>query len=198
MATKGLQRILTVCENLINLNFPGLPQDGVEAIKYFLSSEPLLSHIGRNLGMDDMIIAQSYPYSNDIIHRAFCACVEVISKHRSEENGRKFIKEFVCSQLISRDIFQIWKLDVETAETHVNEILNTKSMEKAEARLLHQANVDTVLPCFSVAFFSQKQFLASGSGESITEARREAAINSLRYLLGINSENKLPISQTLR
>ena len=189
---RGQNRLREIASSFLMHEYPSLPENALVAVSNYLLSEKVLSKIGRKLGLDDLIIAADYPYNDSVVHRSFCALVETIAVNRSSHHAAQFVDDFVCSELITEDIFMIWKPP--NAEEELNSVLLHKNMATAEPRYMYGASTCSVLPAISICFFSDKNFLGSGTAESIEEAKNEAAINSMKFLLNSNWESKKPVS----
>ncbi|XP_075252951.1 large ribosomal subunit protein mL44-like [Convolutriloba macropyga] len=188
----GRDRVYEITKMFLLEFYPTLPQEAIKAVCENLASETNLSHVGRHLGIEDLIIGAGYPYTDTVIYRAVCALIETIAKQRSSKNAAQFIHDFICTQLITKDLFQIWR--PLNPETILNEILKSNNAGPIECRLIYEASTQSVLPVFTVGVFSNKQILAAGSGNSIVEAQKDAYLNSIKFVLNLNWETYKPVS----
>ncbi len=195
VAEKGSARLYECVKAFTKNTYPSFPDEAIKSITSYLTSETEIAKIAQNIGIADMIIASMYPYPDDVLYRAFCALVETIASQRTSKSATNFIQDFVCSQLISEDVLKIWNPD--NPELVLNKLLANQNKEPAEPRLVYSASPETILPAITVGFFSNKQFIGSGCGETIDEAREEAALNCLREVLNYNWECASPITFTI-
>lgn len=191
----GLKRIFYVSKLFVSELYPLLPEEALNAVCNVLTSERELRSVGKNLGIEDLIIAASYPYEKHVISKALCALVETLAKHRSSQHATQFVHDFICSQLITKDIMQLW--NPEYPEALLNELLGARNKQPAEPRLIFETEVKGPLPMYTVGIFSDKKILATGSGETINIAKHEAMFSAIKVLLEINRDHCSPISTNI-
>jgi len=181
-----------VLQNALRTVLPALPEEGIQAVKEYLSSEDVLAHISFHIGTKDLILSLEYPpYKSEFAH-AVKALIGAI--HRgSEERAVKFIQEIVITQLVGKDICEIW--DVRNPMGVLATILGNMDMAEPESRLLWQSGPSTLLASFTVGIYSNQQLMGSFAGESVEIAEEMAARDALRRLFRLSdSAAPLPVS----
>ena len=109
----------------------------------------------------------------------------------------RFLLDFVVPCLHGKDILDdIWK-PTDPMLLLTNE-MRLRSKALPEARLSKQSGINTVLPVFYVALFSDAEFLAESAGESIPLAETDAARQALKKLYNIHPNSAvLPMGMTV-
>ena len=75
----------------------------------------------------------------------------------------------------------------------LNDLISKERETTVEPRIIGQAGKNTILSAYEIAVYSNKQFLGSGFGQTIEEAKDVAAMNALCRMFGL-----LDSSQPLR
>lgn len=165
---------------------PYLPEEGVDAIKNFLTTEEMLAHISFHVGTKDLILSKEYPPSRATMANVLRSLVGALSLSESalDGNGKDravgFILDVVGSQLHGKDITDIW--DVENAVGVLTQILTNDGRSHPEFRLLWASGQDTILACFHIGVYCDKELIGQSPGESVEIAQDMAARDCLRRL----------------
>jgi len=192
LAEAGGAVLEDVLQSGLRIVLPALPEEGIQAVKEYLSSEDVLANISFHIGTKDLIFSLEYPPLKSEFAHAFKALIGAI--HRSsEERAVKFIQEIVITQLIGKDICEIW--DVRNPMGALATILSNMDMAEPESRLLWQSGPSTLLASFTVGIYSNQQLMGSFAGESLEIAEDMAARDALRRLFRLtDSAAPLPVS----
>ena len=63
----------------VRIALPNIPEEGVEAIKNYLTSDEMLSRISFHIGTKDLILSKEYPPSRETYANVFKAIVGALS-----------------------------------------------------------------------------------------------------------------------
>ena len=136
-----------------------------------------------------MVKSPVYPLTDDLLVSSFYACLAAISQADGPVVAGRLLLDFVVPQLVGKDILHdIWK--PKDPMNLLIEELRKRSLEPPEARLVHEVGVNTVMPCFVVALFCDKEFLAESGAESVVLAEIDAAKIALRKMFKIEETGK--------
>ncbi|KAM9801121.1 large ribosomal subunit protein mL44 [Neosynchiropus ocellatus] len=170
-------------------SFPDLPGEGVESVVGHLTSVEVVCYVAKNLGMDDLTMSAEFPIPDDVLHATFMAVIGALHESSGAERTGFFLRDFLISQLIGKDLFDIWT--VKNPMGLLVAELTQRNVPPPEPRLIRSAGSSTVLPLYFVGLYSDKKFLSQGPGETLTAAEDEAARVALRKLYGY-TENRKP------
>ncbi|XP_058268819.1 39S ribosomal protein L44, mitochondrial [Hemibagrus wyckioides] len=170
-------------------NLPSLPEDGVAAIVSHLTGSEVMCHIARNLAVEELAMTAEFPVPEDVLQATFFAVIGALEQSSGSERAGLFIRDFLVTQLIDKDLFDMWKV-VNPMGLLVEE-LSRRGASPPEPRLLQSSGASTVLPLYFVGLYCDKKLLAHGPGETLSAAEDEAARVALRKLFGY-TENRKP------
>lgn len=103
----------------------------------------------------------------------------------------RFALDFIIPCLNGKDIIDdLWK--PKDPMSLLCDEMKKRSKSLPEARLVRQSGINTVLPVFNIALFSDKELLAESGGESIPLAEQDAAKIALRKIYNVQN-NAAPI-----
>lgn len=174
-----------------------VPEEGIVAVRDFLISDYLLSYVSSNIGTKDLIFSAEYPPSESTFAETFRALIGGIASDDSVAAAENFVLDFVCPQLIDKDVFEIWEFENPLAI--LNSILQKKGDSDAESRLIFESGRNTLEAVYHVGLYSNKAFLGRGVGETLSFAEEMAAYDALRRLFHLNDSNIiLPLGETAR
>jgi len=162
---------------------PALPEQGIQAVKEYLTSEDVLSDIAFHIGCKDLIQAVEYPPLRADYAKAFQALVGALARI-DLSRAETLILDLVAVQLIGKDLNEIW--DVGNPLRVLSIILENEGMGPPEPRLLWQCGPKTILSSFTVGIYSDKQLIGEYAGESVEIAEEMAARDALRNLFKTN------------
>lgn len=86
--------------------------------------------------------------------------VQVLAEVRGLPHCKNFIIDLIMPYLHDKDIMEIWKCD--DPRITVNKILSNEGLPAYEARILRETGRNTVLGCFVVGLYSNKNLLGYG------------------------------------
>ncbi|GFU28347.1 ribosomal protein L44, mitochondrial [Nephila pilipes] len=175
--SKYLKRYLTCC-------FSKLPYEGICALHGYLMSEEVLSHVSLNIGSSDLIFCSEYPPQNSTLTASLKAVIGSIATDSGIPRAENFVLDFICPQLIGKDVFEIW--DLENPLDILNEILQRHGLEECEPRLIFESGRNSIEAIYHVGLYSNREYLGRGPGETIDIAVEMAAYNVLRKFFGIH------------
>ncbi|CAL1291306.1 unnamed protein product [Larinioides sclopetarius] len=176
-----LKRYLTHC-------FPKLPFEGIRAVHDYLMSTEVLSHVSSNIGTPDLIFAAEYPPQDSTLSDSLKAIVGSIVTDSGVARAENFVLDFVCPQLISKDVFEIW--DLENPLSVLNEILQRHGLGECEPRLIFESGRNTLEAVYHVGLYLNKQYLGRGPGETLDVAVEMASYDVLRRLFGLQDSSR--------
>uniref|UniRef100_UPI00398E4B0B large ribosomal subunit protein mL44-like n=1 Tax=Pristiophorus japonicus TaxID=55135 RepID=UPI00398E4B0B len=169
--------------------YPNLPVDGVKALISHITGSQIVCHVARNLAVEDLVLSAKFPVPQEVLQKTFFALVGALLESSGPERASVFIQDFLITQLIGKDLFEMWPL-VNPMGLLVEE-LKKRKVSLPESRMTRQSGAGTVLPVFFVGLYSDKQLIAEGPGETVLSAEEEAARVALRKIYG-HTENRRP------
>lgn len=189
---------LNICEQFITdyltHAFPKLPADGVEAVKRYLLSNAILSHVSKNIGTSDLILCADFPVEEKTLANVLLALIGGLSKDCGLERAQLFVRDFVVTQLVGKDVCELW--DVSDPHERLAALLEDSGRPPAEPRLLWESGRNTLEASFCVGLYSDKQMLGYSVGETLSIAQEMAARDALRRFLALTVDrNVLPLSE---
>ncbi|XP_072330086.1 large ribosomal subunit protein mL44-like [Scyliorhinus torazame] len=179
----------TYLQDCFSSTYPNLPVDGVKALTNHITGSQIVCHAARNLAVEDLILSAEFPVPEEVLQKTLFAVVGALLESSGTERASIFIQDFLITQLIGKDLFEIWPL-VNPMGLLVEE-LKKRNMSLPESRLTRQSGASTVLPVYFVGLYSDKQLIAEGPGETVLSAEEEAARVALRKIYGY-TENRRP------
>ncbi|XP_015905769.1 large ribosomal subunit protein mL44 [Parasteatoda tepidariorum] len=171
--------------------FPLLPEEGVLALHNHLLSDEVLAHVSFNIGTKDLVLCSEYPPENHTLASSLLAIVGSIAKDDSKSKAEKFVLDLICTQLVGKDVFDLWDLKDPCAV--LNSILVKHGMSEYEPRLIFESGRNTIMAIYNVGIYSDKKFLGRAPGETLNIAEELAVFDCLRKIFQIRESEK-PIS----
>lgn len=141
-------------------SFPHVPLEGINAFASYLLSTEMLSHIGAHLGMIELLLDADYPPTKESMARSLLAVISAIEQTSGQERAFIFIRDFICTQMNQRDLFDIWH--IEDPEKMLEQICEERKIGKVEPRLLGDCGKNTVLAAYHVGIYANKTLLGRG------------------------------------
>ncbi|XP_053315789.1 39S ribosomal protein L44, mitochondrial [Spea bombifrons] len=175
--------------NTLEQAFPNLPAAGVKAFVDYLTGQEIISHIARNMAVEDLTLSSECPLSPATLQRTFFALIGALLQSSGPERTGLFIRDFVMPQLTGKDLFDVWS--VTDPMSLLVEELSKRNIDLPEPRLTRQSGASTVLPVYFVGLYCNKELIAEGPGDSVLAAEEEAARVALRKMFGF-AENRRP------
>ncbi|XP_054710560.1 39S ribosomal protein L44, mitochondrial-like [Uloborus diversus] len=177
--------------------FEKVPEEGIEALHEYLMSEEVLSHVSYNLGTSELIFCAEYPPEKKTLVSTLKAIIGAIATDDSVPRAENFVLDFVCPQLVGKDIFEIW--DIEDPVMVLNSILTRHGHKLCEPRLIFEAGRNTLEAIYHVGLYCDQVFLGRGTGETLTFAQEMAAYDVLRRLFDLEESRKpIPFGESAR
>uniref|UniRef100_A0A8C8RC09 Large ribosomal subunit protein mL44 n=1 Tax=Pelusios castaneus TaxID=367368 RepID=A0A8C8RC09_9SAUR len=169
--------------------YPKMPSEGIQALVDYLSNQELVSYVAKNLAIQDLTLSAEFPVPPSVLQQTFFAVIGALFESSGPQKTEIFIRDFLISQLIGKDLFEIWNV-INPMGLLVEELIK-RNISAPEPRLTRQSGVTTVLPVYFVGLYCNKKLIAEGPGETMLAAEEEAARVALRKLYGY-TENRRP------
>ncbi|XP_043926363.1 39S ribosomal protein L44, mitochondrial [Protopterus annectens] len=160
--------------------YPEMPSEGVAAIVGHITNQEVMSHVAKNLGVEDLALTAEFPVPQDVLQQTLFAVIGVLLQSSGPERTELFIRDFLITQLIGKDLFELW--DVINPMGLLVEELTKRNIPAPEPRLTRTSGKTTALPLYFVGLYSNKKLLAEAPGETLFAAEEEAARVALRKL----------------
>lgn len=186
----GVNILIQFIPRYLRQTYQFLPEEGISAVCQYLISDDVLSHVSYNIGTKDLIFSAEFPPDMTTLSATFKAIVGGIATDESVSRAENFVLDFVCPQLIEKDIFEIW--DLPDPLQVLNRMFKQQSREPVESRLLFESGRNTLEAVYHVGLYSKKQFLGRGVGETLSFAEEMAAYDVLRRFFHLN-ESRMPL-----
>ncbi|CAH1118525.1 unnamed protein product [Phaedon cochleariae] len=154
------------------------PEDIAKAVTNYLTSEEMLSYIASHIGLKDLILTNEFPVANSTLCNTFKAVVAALKQSQNLAQAEKFIHDFVLSQLNGKNVYEIW--DPKEPYKYLTRLLHQRGIKEIEPRLCNQSASNTVLACFQVGLYSNRELLGIGWGESVHIAKDTAALDAIQ------------------
>jgi len=172
----------------LGIALPKVPTECIQALCDYLMSEVILADASLSIGVKTLVQTTENPVEDSTMADAFLALVAALAKSADEKQACNFVRDFLLVKLAEKDIPEIWNppepLDILT------DILLRENRGAAEPRLIGESGVTTLIPCYRVAIYSDKQFLGWGFGDSTEEATDIAARDALYRMFEIVESSK--------
>uniref|UniRef100_A0A023GPE7 Large ribosomal subunit protein mL44 n=1 Tax=Amblyomma triste TaxID=251400 RepID=A0A023GPE7_AMBTT len=176
--------------------FPGLPADGVEAVKRYLLSDATLSQVSSSIGTSDLIMCADFPPVEKTLANVLMALIGGLLKDSGLERAQLFVRDFVLTQLVGKDVCELWEIPDPFERLAV--VLEETGRPPAEPRLLWESGRNTLEASFCVGLYSDRQLLGYSVGETLSIAQEMAARDALRRFFGLSqNSNALPLGGKL-
>ncbi|KAK1117755.1 hypothetical protein K0M31_015696 [Melipona bicolor] len=181
---KGREITSEVVKKYLNRSLPRLPEVGITALHDYLMSEEMLATASSHIGTKDIILTSEHPVSQQTLAQTFVALVGALAESVNVDHASTFIRDFLIVGLANKDLTEIW---CPTKPFKVlNDVISAEKKMSIEARLIGQAGKNTILSAYHIGIYANKEYLGSGFGETIAEAKDIAAINILAQIYGLH------------
>jgi len=182
-----------VIASYLRTALPNLPEEGVEAVTSYLTTDEKLAHVSFHIGTMDLILSKEYPPRVDTMADTFRALVAALWQTNGGNQARtkKLIVDVLATQLHGVDILEVW--DVSDPIEVVAKICRNLGMADPEARLIWSSGKGTIMACYHVGFYSGDELIGQGPGESPEIAEEEAARDVLRRLFSCQQGPSSPL-----
>ncbi|CAG9770296.1 unnamed protein product [Ceutorhynchus assimilis] len=183
LAHEGFKLIYNTIKEVYSKSYP---QDIVNAVCNYLTTDEMLANIAKHLGVNDLIISAEFPPETKTTADTFKAIVAALSKSVDESRVKLFINDFVICQMVDKDISDVWT--PEKPYDYLLNILQGQGVQEVEPRLCNKSAVNTILANYQVGLYNgkDKSCLGLGWGENIQIAKDMAALDALQRIYKSN------------
>lgn len=141
--------------------FQNYPDDVINSLIKYLTSDDMLSHVAKHLGLTDLVFTSEFPVDKSTLADTFKAVICALKLSDNLERSQKFIKDFLIVQLSGKTVFDIW--EPEDPVNYLDNLLKEKGVESFEARLCNTSASNTILANYQVGLYSNdKKMLGIG------------------------------------
>ncbi|KAH0952449.1 hypothetical protein HN011_011947 [Eciton burchellii] len=193
---KGEKLTSEIIQNYLIEALPEAPEDVIISLHNYLLSEKILAQASMHIGTKDIILTEEHPVAERTLADTFLALVAALAESVDASHAANFVRDFLIVILAEKDLTEIWNPD------HPVEILNVtlqkQNRSPVEPRLIAHAGQNTLLVVYRIGMYSDKQFLGSGFGSTIQEAKNVAAMDVLSRMFGLSdSSNPIRFNKTV-
>nr|CAH8846914.1 unnamed protein product [Trichobilharzia regenti] len=168
--------------------YPQFPEEWILDIVQHLTSTSELAYIAAHLGVKDIVLYSdqtdnsssrivSKPPELDVLANALMALTGALAKDKLER-AHLFIRDFIVARLGDLDLTEL--VSIPEPLTLLQGILKSEGRGPPETRLIYQSSMNTVLACFQVGIYSDRQLVGEAPGETVLIAEEEALRQSIR------------------
>ncbi|XP_054016767.1 39S ribosomal protein L44, mitochondrial [Hylaeus anthracinus] len=188
---KGRNITSEVAFKYLSKSLPHAPESAIIAFHDYLMSNEILATASLHIGTKDLILTAEHPVAEETLAKTFLALVAALAESADIDRASTFVRDFLLVGLANKDLTEIWC--PKEPFKMLNDIVSNEIKAPVEPRIIRHAGTNTVLAVYQIAVYANKQFLGSGSGQTINEAKDVAAMNALCKRFGL-----LDSSQPLR
>lgn len=199
----------TYIRNFLRKFYPRLPEEWIACVGDRLLSNSELALVGAHLGIVDVLQyameeerSEESPMLPDItgppslcaIATSFLALIGALaSDHQAAD---LFVRDFILTRLLDLEFCADFPFPLQDKPfTLLEGVLRFDNRGPPEPRLQKQSSMNTLLACYQVGIYSDHQLVGEAPGETIEIAEKEAALQALRNLFGIQDNRpSLPLS----
>ena len=90
-----------------------MPEEGVQAVVNFLTTDQLLAHVSFHIGTLDLIMTVDYPPSAQTLKKVFEAIIGALAtsdKSEGPSRASRLVLDLVATQLHGKDLTDIWDI----------------------------------------------------------------------------------------
>merc|ERR1711997_986632 len=131
-----------------------------------------------------------YPPSPQILKKVFEAIIGALATSNKERASR-LVLDLVATQLHGKDLTDIW--DIQDPMKVLSTIMENENRGQPEARLLWASGKETLLACYQVGIYSDKQLIGQAPGESTEIAEEMAARDALKRIFRFDETSSKPL-----
>jgi len=169
--------------------YPLLPGDGVSAVVSHLLAPEFLANVSFHLGCRELVSSPSYPPTMSELGTCLLAVLGALASSH-QDRAKQLAIDLLAAQLQGKDIATIW--EVRDPMARLAGILKERGMGEPESRLLWSSGPGTILACYTVGVYSDRQLVGESPGETQEVAEEMAARDALRRLLGLSNQRRPP------
>ncbi|XP_029044771.1 39S ribosomal protein L44, mitochondrial [Osmia bicornis bicornis] len=187
---KGKEITSEIVTIYLNMALPDLPESGFVSLHDHLMSQEILAKASLHIGTKDIILTAEHPASEETLAQTFLALVGALTESTNKGHVSDFVQDFLITGLADKDLTEIWT-PAKPFEM-LSDIMSTERKASIEARIIGQAGTNTILSAYHIGIYVDREFLGSGFGQTIEEAKNVAAAKILSAMYGI-SESSQPL-----
>jgi len=193
LAAEGSRLIDQTLSAYVRWALPYLPEEGVRAFKNFLTQDQLLAYVSFHIGTMDLVLTVDYPPSPHTMRQVFEAIIGALASSNEDGPSRasRLVLDLVATQLHGKDLTDIW--DIPNPMKVLSTIMANENRGEPEARLLWASGKETLLACYHVGIYSDKQLIGQAPGESTEIAEEMAARDALKRVFRFDETASKPL-----
>lgn len=137
--------------------FPKFPNEGVDAVCEYLTSNDCLANVASHIGLKDLVLCGEYPPNTMTLCCTFKAVVAALSKSSGKGRADDFVRDFVVlKQLSGKDVNTIWNIEQPL------DMLKGLLEGELEPRLCNHSAGNTILAAYQVGLYLDKRCVGLG------------------------------------
>ncbi|KYQ59514.1 39S ribosomal protein L44, mitochondrial [Trachymyrmex zeteki] len=183
---KGEKLTSEIVQTYLVQVLPEASEDIIISLHDYLLSEEILAKAAFHIGTKDIILTEAI--AQKTLADTFLALVAALAESVDVNHTANFVRDFLIVILAEKDLTEVWN-PAHPVEL-LNDVLRKQNRSPAEPRLIAQAGKNTLEVAYNVALYCDKEFLGSGFGQTIQEAKNTAAMNVLSRIFGLLDSNK--------
>jgi len=183
LSNEGREIIQKVVVSWLRGALPALPEEGVQALKSYLTSIDMTSDLAFHIGFKDLILSPEYPPLQQDFSKCLEAFVGALARV-DPSRAELFTRDLLIVQLVGKDLTSLW--DIPLPMRLLTHIMKNQGRGEPEPRLLWQQGPKTLLASFTVGIYSNKELIGEYSGETLEIAEEMAARDALRKLFKLD------------
>jgi len=177
----------------LRTSLPAFPEEGIASLAEYLTSEDMLANVSFHIGTKELVLLEDYPPSAAVLAQVFKAIIGALAE-KDESRAKKLVLDLVAAQLAGKDVNHIW--DIKNPMGVLTTVLNNEGRGEPESRLLWRAGPKTILACYHVGIYSDKELVGQSPGETVEIAEEMAARDALRNIFKTNEQmSPLPLGK---
>ncbi|KYN36671.1 39S ribosomal protein L44, mitochondrial [Trachymyrmex septentrionalis] len=186
LVRKGEKLTSEIVQTYLVQVLPQASEDVIISLHDYLLSEEILAKAAFHIGTKDIILTEAI--AQKTLADTFFALVAALAESVDANHTANFVRDFLIVILAEKDLTEIWNPD--NPVELLNNILQKQNRSSAEPRLIAQVGENTLEVVYHIALYCDKEFLGSGFGQTIQEAKDTAAINVLSRIFGLLDSSK--------
>lgn len=193
---KGEKLTSEIVQNYLTQVLPDAPEDVIISLHDYLLSEEVLATTAKHIGAKELILTEEHPVAQRTLADTFLALVVALAESVHANHAANFVRDFLLVILAEKDLTEIWT--PAQPSQYLDDVLRKQNRSPSEPRLIGRAGQNTLVVVYHIGMYSDKQFLGSGFGQTIQEAKDVAAMNILSRMFGLSdSSNPMKFDKTL-
>lgn len=160
-----------------------VPQEVIKALHDYLMNQKILAKASLHIGTKDIILTEEHPVQEETLANTFLAIVAALEESTDINRAANFVKDFLIVALAEKELTEIWSPS--NPLEYLNDLLLKNARESAEPRIISQTGKNTLLAAYQIGMYSNQEFLGSGFGDNIEEAKNVAALNAILRIFGL-------------